>query len=289
MTITAKFAGRCTKCGGRINVGDTIEWSRAEGGAHETCPEQPADATPVVEELPVPQERTRLGRMMIGGQLDATITLDNGKHVTVFARALRRGTDGWERVGLLDAGARVRVAAAKRGQRIGWIGTGFAIEWDADVTDEVKDATRHLFGALTGSGSREVEPVVGEGNVILNENEIGLFPTRPDAGWTKITATSVCGRCGRELRDPVSIVRGIGPECFGKLTGSKGHEKVKTLKSVPAPVGGTDAEVVRVRNEIAGLQAAIALVTNEAALAALQTEVSKLQGHLAELEEAAQS
>lgn len=30
-----------------------------------------------------------------------------------------------------------------------------------------------------------------------------------------------CGKCGRELTDPVSIERGLGPECFGKATGSK--------------------------------------------------------------------
>lgn len=30
-----------------------------------------------------------------------------------------------------------------------------------------------------------------------------------------------CCRCGRKLTDPVSIQRGIGPECFGKMTGSK--------------------------------------------------------------------
>jgi hypothetical protein len=30
-----------------------------------------------------------------------------------------------------------------------------------------------------------------------------------------------CGHCGRALNDPVSINRGFGPECFGKMTGSK--------------------------------------------------------------------
>ena len=30
-----------------------------------------------------------------------------------------------------------------------------------------------------------------------------------------------CCRCGRKLTDPVSVARGIGPECFGKMTKSK--------------------------------------------------------------------
>lgn len=37
--------------------------------------------------------------------------------------------------------------------------------------------------------------------------------------------TNECGRCGRELTDPVSVERGIGPECFGKETGSQHQTK----------------------------------------------------------------
>jgi hypothetical protein len=29
--ITAKFAGTCRKCGGRIKVGDQIEWQKGTG------------------------------------------------------------------------------------------------------------------------------------------------------------------------------------------------------------------------------------------------------------------
>lgn len=36
-----------------------------------------------------------------------------------------------------------------------------------------------------------------------------------------------CGRCGRQLTDPVSIDRGIGPECYSKITGSKHQVKNK--------------------------------------------------------------
>lgn len=37
-----------------------------------------------------------------------------------------------------------------------------------------------------------------------------------------------CGRCGRQLTDPVSIERGIGPTCLGADTGSHHQEKVKS-------------------------------------------------------------
>jgi hypothetical protein len=39
MTITAKFAGVCKKCGGKIAVGEKIEWSREGGARHVNCPE----------------------------------------------------------------------------------------------------------------------------------------------------------------------------------------------------------------------------------------------------------
>jgi hypothetical protein len=45
-----------------------------------------------------------------------------------------------------------------------------------------------------------------------------------------------CGKCGRALTDPVSIARGIGPECYGASTGSAHETKVRPeKKSSPAP------------------------------------------------------
>jgi hypothetical protein len=55
-----------------------------------------------------------------------------------------------------------------------------------------------------------------------------------------------CGRCGRELTDPVSIERGIGPTCLGADTGSHHQEKVKVGQpALPIPPGDTslDGEV----------------------------------------------
>lgn len=37
MTIVAKFACRCTRCGGKIVAGEQIEWSRADGASHSKC------------------------------------------------------------------------------------------------------------------------------------------------------------------------------------------------------------------------------------------------------------
>lgn len=232
MTITAKYAGTCRECGGRIEEGETVDWVRGEGTAHVECPTAPvrvdrqSHATP--EELPVPQERTRAGRMLIAGQLDATVEMAPGQHVTIFMRALRRTQDGWDRVGLEDPGAKVRVASAKRGQRIGWIGEGYAIEWDRDVTDDVKNAVRYLHRAMANGGSTEFLPS-------QDEDGAGLYPKSAEEGWARIQVSSYCGRCGLELRDPVSIDRGIGPDCYGQMTGSK-HATVKAPEKAPRPV-----------------------------------------------------
>lgn len=42
----------------------------------------------------------------------------------------------------------------------------------------------------------------------------------PKNGSVAVVEESTCGACGRELTDPVSVARGIGPECFGKATGT---------------------------------------------------------------------
>ena len=50
--------------------------------------------------------------------------------------------------------------------------------------------------------------------------EFGVLPT-PSNGRVECVEASHCGACGLKLTDPVSIERGIGPECFGKTTGTK--------------------------------------------------------------------
>ena len=49
--------------------------------------------------------------------------------------------------------------------------------------------------------------------------QTGTVPT-PGNGRVEAVEASLCGRCGAKLTDPVSIERGIGPECFGRETGT---------------------------------------------------------------------
>jgi hypothetical protein len=38
VTITAKYSGRCKRCGGWINAGEKVEWEKGEGVRHLECP-----------------------------------------------------------------------------------------------------------------------------------------------------------------------------------------------------------------------------------------------------------
>lgn len=199
MTLTARFQTRCAECGGRIEVGDRIEWTPGSPAAHATCPAQPE---------PVPEQRearlnetpllthpgSREGRMLAAGEVTATVVSPTGEHATFYLRALSRTEDGWERLPSADA-EMIVWSAAKRGQRIGTMrptGTGtMVMRWKVNPTDAVLDA----FGAFTAHLAT------------------GVTPT----GW-QVRSADACGRCGRELTDPESIARGIGPDCFGQMT-----------------------------------------------------------------------
>lgn len=44
MTITAKYPGKCRKCGQPIKLGDKIDWEKGQGASHVTCPKRPESA-----------------------------------------------------------------------------------------------------------------------------------------------------------------------------------------------------------------------------------------------------
>lgn len=64
---------------------------------------------------------------------------------------------------------------------------------------------------------------------------LGVLP-EPKNGSVAVVEADLCSRCGRELTDPVSIGRGIGPECFGKATGTR-----TITGRAAAPLAGQEA------------------------------------------------
>ena len=79
MTITAKFPGRCSKCGGPVQPGDRIDWDKAaKKVAHETCPSADAPAAPHG------QPRTY---KLTGEQEDALAKFSEGESLAIKAGA----------------------------------------------------------------------------------------------------------------------------------------------------------------------------------------------------------
>lgn len=66
----------------------------------------------------------------------------------------------------------------------------------------------------------------------------------------KFMESTECGVCGLELTDPVSVERGIGPTCYGRLTGSKhatkwtgGNLEQQVFEATPEAVRDDDGRV----------------------------------------------
>lgn len=193
--------------------------------------ERPAEA---VIALPVPSDATRPGRMLLAGGIKATVTLPDREHVTLHVRARRRNPSNarWENCGLADRGALAKVRAGRSGTVIGTIYPvldsanpanlrsvlGVSVVYRSGVSEAVKNAVYQLFRLASGDGGGWYE------------------------GYLCVVADR-CGRCGRELTDPISIDRGIGPECYGRSTGSRHAEVTEpqntgTLRVTPLRSAG---------------------------------------------------
>lgn len=167
-----------------------------------------AAATPAADDsvaVPRPSEGNRAGRMLAAGGIDATVTLPTGEHVTLTIRTRRRSGRGWTNASPGEPTARTTVTAL--GRRVGWLNV------DGDGFWRLTLRTRNA-------------------NV---QAALGALFTHAAGGWSgdlgRVQVADRCGRCMRALTDPVSIDRGVGPECLGRSTGSR-HASV----AEPSPV-----------------------------------------------------
>ncbi len=69
MTIMAKYEGTCTKCGGKIRVGDEINWEKGRGASHVTCPEKTTPIPPDPNAIKISQGSGYGGREYRVGQV----------------------------------------------------------------------------------------------------------------------------------------------------------------------------------------------------------------------------
>jgi hypothetical protein len=88
MVITAKFPGRCSKCGGKIEIGSAIDWERGQGASHVKCP----TAKPAAPAVPAYDGKTwNVG----GGEGDGYSAYHEGQIVHAKGYEIKRGYPEW--------------------------------------------------------------------------------------------------------------------------------------------------------------------------------------------------
>lgn len=139
----------------------------------------------------------RMARQLAAGHLTVTITnTTKGHHRTLRFKPTKRG-DAWDG----------RAWFVKDGE----VYVGMAIvDRDSGLLE-----LRRTRGSTTDRAALYAAGLV----VAMLDRKVAVDEVRGHS--YQLVAASTCGRCNRELTDPESIERGIGPECYGKQTASK--------------------------------------------------------------------
>jgi hypothetical protein len=138
-------------------------------------PRQPRQQRDDRETVPTPSADTRAGRMLLAGGIEATVTLADGRHCTIEVRTRGRRGNGWTNMAPGEEGARTNVKIL--GSKVGWINI---VDGEWKITLRTRRAEYHtaiqaLFEYAAG------QPTPGE----------------------RVQEASRCGRCFRQLTDPV--------------------------------------------------------------------------------------
>jgi len=143
--------------------------------------------------------------MLSAGRLTATVTSKKtGQHVTIQFKAKMRAGEDWVNSNF-ESATHVFVNVLNQssfGDKIGCYYPKSGTFYPADNADPAR-----IFAFQQVVYYVEGKPYHSEATVLEAEN---------------------CGRCGhKDLTDPISIQRGIGPVCYRKETGSQHQVKVK--------------------------------------------------------------
>jgi hypothetical protein len=143
--------------------------------------------------------------------------LENGGRARVTVRSGRTGAH----VKLIMT-ARLRQGDrfVPRNQRAGRVGIGEATV--LEVRDAAREYPENYVGRLyldTGEwrSGREAD----RARVWAAEAVIAYALNGAHYAQTEFFLATQCSHCGHKLEDPISIQRGIGPECYGRATGSR--------------------------------------------------------------------
>jgi hypothetical protein len=164
-----------------------------------------------VESAPGLDELAKLQRALReGGRATVTVTSGKtGQHVTVTLITRVRDGEGW-------------VSRARKDGRVGIL--------DADVLearDTALEYPQNYIGRLYMDTGEWKPSMQAERSRVWTAERVIAAARSGRALAHDLKVASECSCCGRELTDPVSIDRGIGPECLGHVTGSKAAKREK--------------------------------------------------------------
>lgn len=145
------------------------------------------------------------GLCLAHGRLKTTVTNEDGTHLTLSFKNWKRG-DRRRNVPIYEA-ERIYIEVPNQtgwGDKIG----------NVDLASGAFYTERSADPARVAAALRVIDAVQG----------------REIVG--RIQHPGFCMICSKELTDPISIDRGIGPDCYGNATGSQHQEKVKQTKAV---------------------------------------------------------
>ena len=146
-------------------------------------------------------ENNRGARMLEQGRVSVTFKSPTGSHITILAKCRTITESGkWVQSPIAEA----KVIFLEVPNSDGW-------------NDKV--------GKFTRSKGFVADSSADEARIFCAKQLLAYVQGQPTNPNLEILEEDTCGRCGRQLTDPVSIQRGIGPECYGKITGSQHQTK----------------------------------------------------------------
>lgn len=197
MTMFSKYPGKCRKCNQKFPEGTEINWEPGSGAAHVNCPEtktvefQPDEVIQLKAESYEP--KVVLGTVPEKG----TYTVELGEsHRTIRFKTPKYGA---------FAGKTIVQYLAGPNNDSDYIAFGSVADVDADgkpvgirIWRKFEDSIE-LYAALS---------------LLLSDLSVQF-----EAGERYALESSNCFRCGKTLTVPISIYRGLGPECAKKAWG----------------------------------------------------------------------
>jgi len=159
--------------------------------------------------------------MLAAGRVKVTVTsTKTGEHITILFKAFADNRDGQFKQG----GKRWMPCVYDEATHVFVEVPGASGEW-ADKVGTFYPNSGRWYSDANADPAREWAAAAAANWLCGAENEKATFQEQ-----------SECARCGLELTDPVSIARGIGPICLGKMTGSQHQVKVKeATEHFPGP------------------------------------------------------